>query len=542
MKRVHPIFNLTKKPQNSESPSGSQEPDHRKKNSGKYPSDLSYLSPSGSSPSCVPPVKELSPGDGHPISDHSRRLNTIVPMETEDDEEDTFHFDTLNARSDIPTTCVLVDEINNQPGSSRRRCTIPDPSKLTFPKLPERFTLEQTSSISSNEELYVNPGTRFIKKFQKGVSEVKNSHIFNWIKKSKKPDWQEPSDSKEKKSKEDYSRSPSAVSDAVNCCVSAGEFESEDANSVQFFHQQAKNEFIAIQMEEDESKTDESGKKNRKWAVNSNLGNEVDYDSPGPSRVNKRRKSNGEQQEIPVDDGKKEDCNSDDSSETFENGSFEKVKKNPLLNWIKRHKIAKSSAKSNTFNQSNGSLNLNEASEDFSNCPAKESGIANSQHSVLSISSSSKIHCLVRRLKRKRKIEIEHDTTHPQPNDVTPLTPEHPVPSQYDANEDNNAPGPANHQPTDQTEVTIEIDSDDDNDESCCMQGLQRCVCGAKEKACVMCSFMERQKRKWDEWNPDLNNPFFMCLAESKLAGLKEAVKPNRGIYFRYCAIYYLFN
>jgi len=75
-------------------------------------------------------------------------------------------------------------------------------------------------------------------------------------------------------------------------------------------------------------------------------------------------------------------------------------------------------------------------------------------------------------------------------------------------------------QPTDQSDMIIDMDSDEENESNCCMQNLHRCVCGAKEKACVMCSFMERQKRKWDDWNPDLNNPFFMCLAESKLAGL----------------------
>jgi len=115
---------------------------------------------------------------------------------------------------------------------------------------------------------------------------VKNRHIFNWIKKSTKS-----SDSKQK-SNEDFSRRPTAVSYVV-------------------FDQQAKNEFIAIQIEEDESEIDEFGNK-KKWVVNSNLGNEKDFDRPGPSRINKRRRS----KEFPLSDMKKGDVESDDSLET----------------------------------------------------------------------------------------------------------------------------------------------------------------------------------------------------------------------------------
>jgi len=532
-------YSTTKKSRISENPSGSQEPDHRKKNSGKYPSNQSKRSPLDSS-SCAPPSNELSPGDDRPFPDHPRSLSKIIPMEIEDDEEDTSNFDILNARSDIQRTCVLMNEVNNQPGPSRRSDIILDPIKLTFPKLPERYTLEQTSGLSSDEELYVNPGTRFIKKFQQCVSDVKNSHIFNWINKSKKPEGQEPSDSKVK-SKEDFARSPKAVSDVVNSCVPSSEFESEDKNSVQFFDQQAKTEFIAIQIEDDnESETDDCGNQNQngKWAVNLNVGNEVDSPIPGPSRVNKRCRSNTEQQrELPLDDVKKGDVESDDSLETVKKGSFQKVKKNPVLNWIKRNKIARPPTKSETSNQSNGSLN--DASSDFSDSPSKGTAVTNSQHTLLNISTSSRMHRLVRRLKRKLKTDIEQDTTPPQPKDKTP---EHSVPSPSTVNDEDDLPGPSmlcnssepeTSPPIDQSDITIEIDSDEDNDENCCMQSIQRCVCGAKEKACVMCSFMERQKRKWDEWNPDLNNPFFMCLAESKLAGLKEVVKPNRGICFR---------
>jgi len=368
------------------------------------------------------------------------------------------------------------------------------------------------------------------------VSDVKNSFTFSWIKKSKKSERQEPLDQKEK-SNEDFSSSPTSVPNVVKSCVSGDEPESADSNCVQFVNEQAKNEFIAIQMEDDdESETDESGDQNQntKWALNLKSENEVDYNTrPGPSLINKTHNSDIVQQpELKLTNEEKADDvdESDDSLKSARNGRFERLKKNPVLNWIKRYKVSKSRTRNDTPNQSNGLVN--ERSGDFSECPSKESGVANAQHAaVLNISTSSRIHRLVRRLKRKSKVDSQHDTAHAQPHDITP---EHTVPSPCDANEDNNnAPGPATSQPADQTDVIIQIDSDEESDDNCCMQSCHRCVCGAKEKACVMCSFMERQKRKWDEWNPDLNNPFFMCLAESKLAGLKEAVKPNRGICFR---------
>jgi len=40
-------------------------------------------------------------------------------------------------------------------------------------------------------------------------------------------------------------------------------------------------------------------------------------------------------------------------------------------------------------------------------------------------------------------------------------------------------------------------------------------------------------KRRWDLWDPNPNNPIVACINESKLAGLKEAIKPNRGIFYR---------
>jgi len=40
-------------------------------------------------------------------------------------------------------------------------------------------------------------------------------------------------------------------------------------------------------------------------------------------------------------------------------------------------------------------------------------------------------------------------------------------------------------------------------------------------------------KRRWDLWDPNPNHPIVACIRESKLAGLKEAIKPNRGIFYR---------
>jgi hypothetical protein len=43
----------------------------------------------------------------------------------------------------------------------------------------------------------------------------------------------------------------------------------------------------------------------------------------------------------------------------------------------------------------------------------------------------------------------------------------------------------------------------------------------------------KQKKDEWDRWNPDKNNPIVHFIDESKLAGLKETVKPNRGILYR---------
>jgi hypothetical protein len=44
---------------------------------------------------------------------------------------------------------------------------------------------------------------------------------------------------------------------------------------------------------------------------------------------------------------------------------------------------------------------------------------------------------------------------------------------------------------------------------------------------------LKQKKEEWDRWNPDKNHPLVHCIDESKLAGLKETVKPNRGILYR---------
>jgi hypothetical protein len=43
---------------------------------------------------------------------------------------------------------------------------------------------------------------------------------------------------------------------------------------------------------------------------------------------------------------------------------------------------------------------------------------------------------------------------------------------------------------------------------------------------------LKQKKVEWDRWNPDKNHPLVHCIDESKLAGLKETVKPNRGILY----------
>jgi hypothetical protein len=44
---------------------------------------------------------------------------------------------------------------------------------------------------------------------------------------------------------------------------------------------------------------------------------------------------------------------------------------------------------------------------------------------------------------------------------------------------------------------------------------------------------LKQKKDEWDRWNPDRNHPIVHCIDESKLAGLKETIKPNRGILYR---------
>jgi hypothetical protein len=41
------------------------------------------------------------------------------------------------------------------------------------------------------------------------------------------------------------------------------------------------------------------------------------------------------------------------------------------------------------------------------------------------------------------------------------------------------------------------------------------------------------KKRKWDKWNPSKEHAVAKFIDETKLAGLKETIKPNRGILYR---------
>jgi hypothetical protein len=41
------------------------------------------------------------------------------------------------------------------------------------------------------------------------------------------------------------------------------------------------------------------------------------------------------------------------------------------------------------------------------------------------------------------------------------------------------------------------------------------------------------KKGEWDRWNPDKEHPVAKFIDETKLAGLKETIKPNRGILYR---------
>jgi len=44
---------------------------------------------------------------------------------------------------------------------------------------------------------------------------------------------------------------------------------------------------------------------------------------------------------------------------------------------------------------------------------------------------------------------------------------------------------------------------------------------------------VKNKKKELDDWNPNMNHPLVKCIHESKMAGLKETIKPNKGIIWR---------
>jgi len=44
---------------------------------------------------------------------------------------------------------------------------------------------------------------------------------------------------------------------------------------------------------------------------------------------------------------------------------------------------------------------------------------------------------------------------------------------------------------------------------------------------------VKKKKKELDDWNPNMNHPLVKCIHESKMAGLKETIKPNKGIVWR---------
>jgi len=87
-----------------------------------------------------------------------------------------------------------------------------------------------------------------------------------------------------------------------------------------------------------------------------------------------------QEQELPVSiEEKNENVHeSDESLKSGRNGGFEKVKKNPVLSWIKRYKFSKSQTKTDTSYLTNDDDPRNESNGDFLGGPSKESGVVNS--------------------------------------------------------------------------------------------------------------------------------------------------------------------
>jgi hypothetical protein len=68
------------------------------------------------------------------------------------------------------------------------------------------------------------------------------------------------------------------------------------------------------------------------------------------------------------------------------------------------------------------------------------------------------------------------------------------------------------------------------------------CCNNTKEKLRKLYADFIKKKKKWDRWNPSKDHPLVTCIDESKLAGLKETIKPNRGIIYRYSMSFNFFN
>jgi hypothetical protein len=61
-------------------------------------------------------------------------------------------------------------------------------------------------------------------------------------------------------------------------------------------------------------------------------------------------------------------------------------------------------------------------------------------------------------------------------------------------------------------------------------EGLSWLCKGCWKKGSVWWGWLMRKKEELDRWNPDPDHPLVKCIAESKIAGLKETVKKDRPI------------
>jgi hypothetical protein len=78
---------------------------------------------------------------------------------------------------------------------------------------------------------------------------------------------------------------------------------------------------------------------------------------------------------------------------------------------------------------------------------------------------------------------------------------------------------------------------------NCMKKGWESVKEGAKSMKAKISKTYEKvmeKKRKWDRWNPSKEHPVAKFIDECKLAGLKETIKPNRGILYRQDFILFL--